>query len=903
MRGTARSVGALATIFMVASIAFAQFIPAGVKVSRAVQSALDAPSLRDDERRDLRIRHGQWMESDLDTPTRQAEAALRIWSLHDAALENPATPVELRAHALVRQGLALQAVSLLAGCASAEGALVRAQALNLLGKPLEAIAELQPLEQAAAARDATVDALRIGAQAILLLSEMQPISAARWQRAADWLGEARQRDRIDPEVSRIEAQLLIDRHNRPEGVPALQQALQLDPRSSEAWFALGRAALDGFDFESAALASESLRLLNPSHPLADLLDGERFILLDDVSRAEQVIIGLLQREPDMPEALALWAVIAARQWNVQQVDERIAQMDAKFPDQALGAATVGRLLSSQRQYEWAERMLRRAIGRRAFWSAPQSELGQLLMQMGRDDDARTALKQAATLDPFDKRSAFSLWLLDTMADYRTIDTPHFRIRVKPGIDEVVAEAMPDALERMHDEVTKQFGHQPTQRTTIEVLPDHAFFAVRITGMPGIHTMAASTGPVIAMEVPRGGNPRKHLGTFDWLEVLRHEYTHTVTLSQTGNRIPHWFTEALAVSMETKPRSLQICELLASALATGKLFTLDRIKWAFVRPESPQDRPLGYAQGRWMVQYIEETWGNQVIPQLLERYRLGDEEDAAMRAVLQISAEKFFVQFQVWAKEQVRHWGLDPQPSLDALLDTAREADPQLREQAGEAWLDRVDAAAKVIAQRAGAPSLAGRPPLDAKRWPAAKLPQLQVTDEMLDAWLSQHPDHPDLLEMKVRRRLEKQPEVNATTRAMLQTYAASRPVDPYPDRILAGAERASGDMQAELPHLRRLDLLEESDPGYALELARLLRAQRDFAGALAAVEKAARIDSYDPSTHELAAAIAIEGGQLEAALVHLQALQRLEPNQTRHAERILRVRQMLNQQPAATTGD
>ena len=143
--------------------------------------------------------------------------------------------------------------------------------------------------------------------------------------------------------------------------------------------------------------------------------------------------------------------------------------------------------------------------------------------------------------------------VDTMADYRTIDTPHFRIRVKPGVDEVVAEGMPDALEAMHRDVTGRFGHEPAQRTTIEVLPDHEFFGVRITGMPGIHTMAASTGPGIAMEVPRSGNPRKHLGTFAWLEVLRHEYTHTVTLSQTGNRIPHWLTEALAVSMETKLR--------------------------------------------------------------------------------------------------------------------------------------------------------------------------------------------------------------------------------------------------------------------------------------------------------------------------------------------------------------
>ena len=67
-----------------------------------------------------------------------------------------------------------------------------------------------------------------------------------------------------------------------------------------------------------------------------------------------------------------------------------------------------------------------------------------------------------------------------------------------------------------------------------------------------------------MEVPREGRKSEHLGLFLWPRVLQHEYTHTITLAQTGNRIPHWLTEAAAVSMEQAPRDYDDCMTLAES---------------------------------------------------------------------------------------------------------------------------------------------------------------------------------------------------------------------------------------------------------------------------------------------------------------------------------------------------
>lgn len=895
-RNTRTSAFVFAIALFMTSLVCAQqpdLVPARVEVSPAVVKAINEPWLKPDERRDMRIRHGQWSDDDLNSVARKAEVALRAWKLQDASLESPDAPVAIRAQALLWRGQAAQALSLLAGCEESECALMRADALVLLGKIDDAKIILQALRNAPEAKNNNTDALRTAARATIALGKIQALSAAEWKLAVDQFGRAREADRLDPLVPLEEGLLLVDRHNRAQGVPALWQALSLDPRSSRTWFALGQVALNNFDFDSAARAADRLRLLNPTHPLADLLDSERALLTDDPERADAILDGLLAREPNMPQALALRAAVAGRRWNPELARQRLAEFDEKFPTSALAYATLGRTLSLNRQYEWGQRALEEAIRREPMWSEPRGELGYLFMQAGRDDDAVATLKAAAELDPFDTRSSFGLWLMDELSKWKEIDSPHFRIRVKPGIDEVVAELMPAALESMYADVTKRFAHEPAGKTTIEVLPDHEFFAVRITGMPGIHTMAAATGPVIALEVPIEGNPKKHLGLFDWLQVLRHEYTHAVTLSQTQNRIPHWLTEALAVSMETKPRTFETCQMLARALANGKLFTLDKIKWAFVRPESPQDRPLAYAQGCWMVEYLQGKWGADSVPKLLEKYKQGLDESHAFEETVGVSGDEFYAGFIAWATDQVTQWGLAPEPSLEKLSDTIRAKDPQLQLATRQAEQERLDALATFLAKQVGEPSQIAQTVLVAARWPKVKKPAVDLTDEIIDQWLVEYPDQPDLLELKLRRRLKEQPEVDGIATTLLDAYAKARPVDPYPHRVYARGNLNSGDQQAAITHLKALDLLEEQDPSYALELARLYRLQNNLTGARASVEKAARINPFDAATREFAATLAIEDGDLQRARLHLAALTKLEPDQKRHALRLEKLDAMI----------
>ena len=390
-------------------------------------------------------------------------------------------------------------------------------------------------------------------------------------------------------------------------------------------------------------------------------------------------------------------------------------------------------------------------------------------------------------------------------------------------------------------------------------------------------------------------------------MLRHEYAHTITLSQTRNRIPHWLTEAAAVSIEDVPRTYEASGQLASRWRRGELFDLDEINFAFVRPKRPSDRSMAYAQGAWMVEFMDERWGDQALVDLMKLYYDGVQEKDAISRILGIGRDEFHAEFLAWAGEQIREWGLDPSPSLDRLGDRVRAEDPDQREAMDEARRERLARIAGLVAGGIGRPAgPGGVDPRDSSRfavadWPQVRRPPIELDDEALTRLLAEHPDHPDLLELAVRRRLRSEEILDASLVELLDRYAEARPIDPYPHRVLARHHLDEQDAEAALPHLVELDLRSEKDPGFALEIARQARKVGDRALAFDAAERASRMNAYDPATRELAASCAIEAGRLEDARRHISALVLLEPEQPRHEKRLRAVDRIIADRSSDTS--
>jgi lipopolysaccharide biosynthesis regulator YciM len=865
-------------------------------LAEPVLRRIEAPYLTPEERKNLRVFHGVWRESDLDTPQRRATAALLRGAYDDASFEDGSVAPEDRAEAALLRGEPEQALGLLGEAASPRAQRVRAESLESLGRPQEAVGAADALLARLGELAGSDDQYEV-ARAMLLRSRLAPQTTREggdFKAVMALLARARQGDgTLYWPIYLAEAELLYDKDNSAEGAAAAKQALSMNPSSARAWALMGRLAVQGFNFEGAEQAARQLQRLDAqSSPEAAAILARAALRQNDPEGARSALRPALDRLPQKRELLALQAAAAALSYDQMLTNELLASFDRLSPGSPLALFETGRALSEARQYDLAAGYLQRAAERSPHWSEPLIELGLMKLQAGEDLASRDALRQAVALDPFNIRAGNTLKLVEELSRYVRLESDHFIIRYRPGEDEIMARDMVAPLEAMYRRVTGPgpggIDHEPARKTIIDLMPDQRWFAVRIAGITRIHTMAASTGPCIAMETPRTG-PRHTVGTYDWLRVVRHEFTHTVTLSRTNNRIPHWFTEAAAVYLEDAPRAYNTCRLLQEAIENDQLFDLREINIAFVRPKRRTDRALAYAQGHWMYQYMVQQWGDRAPLDLMDRYAAGMRQDAAFRQVLGVDESRFLSDFKSWAREQVASWGLGVKPGEPSLgqillLEAGSTAGSRqgLEDKLGAFTTDAAYALA--VGQ-------------EAPEWdPDLPSPSYAIVSK----WLEKYPTHSGLLAAAVGFALALHDEkATEETIPLLERYATVRPVDPLPHQKLAQfyLARAEGRDRA-IPHLEWLDAREQNSPAYAAELARQYAAAADWPRAREKAERAATLAPYDAVQRELAATIALQAGDYDAAVRHITALVGLEPDRDIHKKRLEAARRLLEQNAA-----
>ena len=448
----------------------------------------------------------------------------------------------------------------------------------------------------------------------------------------------------------------LSHDNNGEAGKELQAALEDNPNDVAALRLMGDIGLDSFNFDALDVLIAQMRKIDPNSPTADLLEARSLMRQRRPKDAFDPIDRVLKKQPNNLEALGLLAGAHALRLEDDQAAATLKKVDGLDPDNATAYYEVAEQLGAMRQYPRAADHYKIAIDRAPWWTAPRNGLGLLYTQSGDEDQARTVLDAAHTLDPFNLHTTNYLRLLDDLGKFAKSETEHFVVFYDAQADPMIPEYFGEYLESIYKDVCGEFKHEPPVKTYIEVFPTHDAFSVRTTGSPWIGTVGASTGRVIALVAPRKG--KMTMGSFNWAQVLRHEFTHTVTLAATDNRIAHWMTEGLAVLEERTPLQWSWVPMLNSAVKKKELFTIENLTWAFVRPRKPSDRQLAYAESFWICSYLDQKYGRPKILEMLEQFRLGRSPEETFAKVLNKSTEQFQEEFFAWCDEQVKGWGYD-----------------------------------------------------------------------------------------------------------------------------------------------------------------------------------------------------------------------------------------------------
>ncbi|HRX84792.1 MAG TPA: tetratricopeptide repeat protein, partial [Phycisphaerae bacterium] len=670
--------------------------------------------------------------------------------------------------------------------------------------------------------------------------------------------------RLDPDYwpARIaSADLLREKYNLEEARDDYLAVLAINTNAVAAHVGLGRIALESWNFEDVDRCVTAALAVNTNSVAAHKLRSAGYLVerrYDDAARSADAALAV---NPNDLEAIGLAAAAEYARAHPEAAEALVARGEKVNACSAVLYDVIADTLSGMRRFDLAEQRYRQAIACDPTAADPRTELGMMYMQSGEEAKARAVLEGSWKLDPFNERTKNTLNLLDRLDRFARITKDNYIICYDAEHDAVTAEYFAQRLDAMFAEVCRDFDATLARPVMVEIFPSHVEFGVRVHGKPWIQTIGACTGWVIAMDAPRRGGDLP--GPYNFAEVLRHEFTHTVTLAVTHNRIRHWFTEGLAVYEEHGERTYAWAAQLADAVRRGQLYTLESIDWGFMRPKTAGGRQMAYAQAEWMCEYLIATYGPEVIQRMLQLVGAGKSQPEVFAEVTGGAPEQFDAAFAAWARGQAASWGFDLTPPEDA--ETLRhEAEEHADDADRWARLARaeLDADARDAALTAAQRSLE----LDDHQALALEVALRVTTSKLREAEsLAARKVVADEAAALARRLLEVEP-TNRFGLAALGTYHAQReeygaalpllrtllevwPLDPAPARVLADILYERGEYEAALPHYERMARDDTHDAALLRRIGDIHERAGRLSEARAAYERALDIDPLAEEPH------------------------------------------------------
>jgi tetratricopeptide (TPR) repeat protein len=673
--------------------------------------------------------------------------------------------------------------------------------------------------------------------------------------------------------------LYLEKYNQPDALAALEKALAINPYAVEALVGKGLAALQRYEISDAEKLAERALSTNPAS--LEALNLKASVLLSSGSAARALSVLARAQEINPRDEVTLGRIAAClvlehRDTDFQRLVEEVVRND---PRPGIFYVTLADQLDERRRFQPAERFYQKAASAWPMLSAAPSALGLLFMRMGREDEARPLLEKAFAADSFNVRVKNMITVLDQLSKFQSLKTAHFVLRFDPKNDNILARYLPEYLESVYAELSTCFNYQIGRPILVEVFDSHEMFSTRVTALPDLHTIAASTGLVVAMVSPKSKDVGK---PFNWARVVRHELTHVFNLEQTAYQVPHWLTEGLAVRNESFPPPADWQLILARRLQENKLFDLQTIDLGFIRPRSMEEWTLAYCQSYYYVEYLESAHGTATICRLLRAYGQDIDTPRALAAACALDQATFEQGYRRFVAQRLQSLRVPTAAAKEsfAQLRSAHQQDPanyEISAQLAVALLERkrIDEARKL------AEDVLARKPAQAL---AAYVKARLLLDDghgeqaqgVLEAALAQQPVEPRVLRELGRLYLGAMDYARAA-----EMFELGRTAQPYDNKWLADLVHTyeqAGDRDKQANALKQLVLTDGDDMDRRKQLARLLLDMGDFNQAQKYAREAVQIDVQDPAVQQALADALFGQNQWGAAVPVYQLVLELEPH-------------------------
>jgi len=672
------------------------------------------------------------------------------------------------------------------------------------------------------------------------------------QDAIDVLEHVLKRDPTNPEALLWEARLFAERHQPQDAIRELQKLLSINPNHPEAY----AEAAEIYLRSNPALGGESCQRALKTNP--NLIRGLEVLcsiqLFDfNYKEAEQTARKALDINP---RSLSGLSSLASCYWlmgdkiGYENARTKVFEINPVYSEFYL---TVARACENKRRNREAIELLREAVALKPDYAPAYASIGALLMREGEEEEAETYLRKSYQLDSYNPMTTNFINLLEHMKrNFVTTRTEHFLLKWDGEEGAVLGFFLPEHVEKVYGEVCRQFGYEPNNPTLVEIFESHDLFSARIVGLPFIATVGASLGKVVAADLPRQGR-----GSFDWKDVLRHEFVHVVNLQQSKMQIPFWLTEGLATSYEESPLPAIWDELLSGMSYTGQIIPLKDLNSYFTRPRTPDNKQAAYAQSNLICRYVREKHGPDVLRKMIGMYAENFLTADVIRQCLSMTDSEFEEKIEEYIFSKAREKNVAP---LFLVGDGERIAQG-LKEKPDDSLLNV--AHARWLFQEAS-PARAGGAGLS----PSAREANLDEAVEILGKVTKKCPQargaFSTLAEIYLARG-----KYDEAKSAALQAMAVDEK-DFAAHHCLGVVYQRMGDRKEAIAELEKAATLYSQAPRVWYALAQLCSQEKDNPGMIRALEGAANADRKNTETSKKLAAIYLSSKDCHKAIEILE---------------------------------